>query len=146
MGPLSSEWIELSYHSIPRSPFPYSSVVWDSDSFPTSTIIGPRPCSNPRDPALLISPGDHIISRSLPGVTRGVMFDVEFPLLPPFCRMGAEYSPVEVRQCRSIEGVLGECQLVGLVSRSGNYHVTRCLYHVTRHITPFQSVATVWTS
>lgn len=128
---MSGRLEELSYHSISHSPFPYSSVVWDSDSFLASTIIGTRPCSNPRDIALLIPPGDQIISRSLMEVTRGVVFDAEFPLLPPFCRMGAEYSPVEVRLCRSIEGVLGECQLVGLVSRSGDYHVTRCLHHVT---------------
>ena len=51
--------------------------------------------------------------------TWAAIFDVGFPLPPPFCLGGAEYFPVEVRQCRSIQGALGECELVGLVSASG---------------------------
>lgn len=101
-------------------PFPHSPLLWDSNSFPASSFIGPRPCPHPRDPTLLLPPGGQIISRPLLGVTIGVIFDVEFPLQPPFCSMGAEYSPVEARLCRSIEGVLGECLLVGLVSSSGD--------------------------
>lgn len=121
---LLSEWIyahDKLTIPFPIFPFSHSSLLWDSDSFPASSLIGPRPCPDPRNPALLISPGDQIISHSLLGGTRGVVFDAEFSSMPSFC-MGAEYSPVEVRQCRSIEGVLGECQLVRLVSRSGDYH------------------------
>ena len=111
--------IEVSPILIP--PFPYSLLFSDSDSLPTSTSVGPRPCPDPRDPALLVPPGDQIISRPLSAVVTGLIFGVEFPTLPPFCSVGAEYSPVEVRQCRSIEGVLGECVLLTLVSSSGDW-------------------------
>ena len=63
-------------------------------------------------------PGGPVISLPLLGGSGGLIFDVEFPSLPSFCVEG-EYSPVEVRQCRSIEGVLGECELLALVSSSG---------------------------
>ena len=114
------------------SPFPCSPLLWNGDSFPDSSSIGPYSCSDLSDPSLLVPPGDQIISRPLLEPTTAVIFGVEFPYPSPLCRPGTEYSPVELRQCRSIEGVLGECVLIALVSISGDSHVTFENDHMTK--------------
>ena len=61
-----------------------------------------------------------------------MIFGAEFPYPTPLCRPGSEYSPAELRQCRSIEGVLGECVLIALVSASGDSHVLVDNDHMTK--------------
>lgn len=97
-----------------------SSLLWDSRSF-TAASPGRLPCSLSGDSALLVSPGGRITSRPLEGTPRGVKFDVGFPSAPMFCRDSEEYAPVEVRVCHSILHILGHCQLVALLSESGEF-------------------------
>jgi hypothetical protein len=111
---------------------PCSPLLWNGDSFPISSLIGPYSCPDLRDPSLFISPGDQIISRPLLEAAVAVIFGAEFPYPTTLCRPGSEYSPVELRQCRSIEGVLGECVLIALVSASGDSHVLVDNDHMTK--------------
>lgn len=92
--------------------------MWESTSFSSSSIIGPFSCSD--SPSLLVPPGDQIITRPLIEGTTAIQFGVVFPYPSSLCRdERVRYSPVEVRQCRSIAGVLGDCELIALVSISG---------------------------
>ena len=111
---------------------PCSPLLWNGDSFPISSLIGPYSCPDLRDPSLFIFPGDQIISRPLLEAAVAVIFGAEFPYPTALCRPGSEYSPVELRQCRSIEGVLGECVLIALVSASGDSHVLVDNDHMTK--------------